>query len=293
MLEFVAALIIIVTFTALAFRKNAVAMLSISFALVYFIEIALYYLSPSYAANFFYVMGAKFPPDMGIFTGMYLHSLYPGHIFFNILFFFLAGLPFEQRVGSRRLTTIFLISGITANVIYSAFLFFFGIKSILIGASGAIFGVMGAFIVMYPDDEITFFLGPILMPKIKVKIAVLALLVVEFLATLLWVHDNVAHGAHVVGAVTGAILGLYYLKKGVADSRVGSGKESSLEIDKNTFENLATTDKLMYLYRKICEEDDELIRRAWIEEFFKEKFGSGRIDGKYVIVNGKKYRVYK
>jgi len=290
MIEYIAAAAVMLVFTALALRKNAVAMLSIAFTLIYIIEIALFYISPSLAGVFIITLGAKYPLDWGVITGIFLHSLSPGHIFFNILFFFLAGLPFEHRVGSARLTLIFFVSGIAANIGYSLFLYAMGVNSVLIGASGAIFGVMGAFIIMYPNDEIAFFLGPILMPKIKVKIAILALLLIEFISTLLWVNDNIAHGAHVIGAVTGALLGLYYIKrKPQLDKTILRTKE----LFRTTFEELATTDKLRRIYARILEEDDETIRKAWIEEFFREKFGAAKLEGRYVVANNKKYRVYK
>ena len=284
---YIIALIIMLAFTLLAFRRNAVVMLSISFTIIYLIEIALYYISPSQFLDFIITLGAKYPPDIGIYSSIYIHSLSPLHIFFNILFFFLAGMPFESRVGSKRLTTIFLVSGMVANVIYSLFLHLYGINSLLIGASGAIFGVMGAFVVMYPNDEITMFLGPILMPKIKVKIAIMALLVVEFLATMLWVNDNVAHGAHVVGAITGAFMGYYYLKRGVVV------KKEKMQINEKVFEELATNEKLKKIEERIKKEEDLQIRNVWIEEFFKKKFGDAKIDGKFINSGGKRYRIYR
>ncbi|NPA74686.1 MAG: rhomboid family intramembrane serine protease, partial [Euryarchaeota archaeon] len=151
MLAELVAIIIMVVFTLLAFRKNAVVMLSLSFTIIYVIEILLYYFDLPALYSFFMTLGAKYPPDVGIFTGMFLHSISPGHVFFNILFFFLAGMPFEREIGSRKFTAIFLISGVIANLGYSLYLHIFGVNSILIGASGAIFGIMGAFIIMYPN----------------------------------------------------------------------------------------------------------------------------------------------
>ncbi len=283
---YIIALIVMFAFTILAFRRNAVAMLSISFTVIYLIEIALYYISPQYFVDFIYTLGAKYPPDIGIYSAIYIHSLSPMHIFFNILFFFLAGMPFEQRIGSKRITSIFLISGMVANLLYSLFLHFYGINSILIGASGAIFGIMGAFIVMYPNEEITMFLGPILMPRVKVKIAIMTMLVVEFLATMLWVNDNVAHGAHVMGAIAGAFMGYYYLKKGI-------GVEKKRELNLALFEELATDEKLREIKERITGEEDEKIRKMWIEEFFRKKFGEVKIEGKIAEADGKKYRIYR
>ena len=274
---------IIALFTALAFKKNAVMYLSISFFLVYFIE--LYAYSTGSILHFFQIFACKSSTvDLGIFTGMYLHSLSPGHIFFNILIFFLAGMPFENKIGSFKFTTIFLVSGVTANILYSLFLSAYGVSTFLIGASGAIFGVMGAFIILYPEEEITMFLGPILMPRVKVKYSILALMVVEFLASLLWINDGVAHGAHVIGAVAGALLG-----KALGGERVELGER---RINEELFESLAKTPEAKAIYSKIREEKG-IIQESWILEFFRKLNGDAKLEGKYVSSGGKKYRVFR
>ena len=224
--------------------------------------------------------------DVGIFTAIYLHSLSPAHIFFNILIFFLVGMPFEQRVGSFKFTSIFLVAGIVANIGYSLFLEMYGISSFLVGASGAIFGIMGAFLILYPNDEITMFLGPILMPRIKVKYAVLAFMAVEFLATFLWINDNVAHGAHVIGAVSGAVVA-YAIRNYKVKKIVYS------HVDYTLLENLADNEELRSIYNKIREEEDEIIRNSWILEFFRKKYGDAKFDGKYVKSGGRRYRIFR
>ncbi len=287
MIEYIIAAAIMLLFTALAFRKNAVAMLSIAFTLIYVVEIILYSISQTRAYDFFLLFGSEFPPTWNIYTAIFLHSLSPAHIFFNILFFFLAGMPFESRIGSRRFTLIFLISGILANLGFTLFLYLSGVNSILIGASGAIFGIMGAFVVMYPNDEIAMFLGPILMPRVKVKYAILALIIIEFAASMLWVNDNVAHGAHVIGAVTGALMGSFYARRGIKEKRDRNN------LNHEVFETLADSPKLSRIYERIMEEEDKKIREAWILEFFRERFGDAKIEGDFVISGGKRYRIYR
>ncbi len=284
MIEYLLTIIIIITLTALAFRKNSVAMLSLSFTLIYVIEVALYYINRNALYDFFLTFGARYPLSWGIITAIYVHSLSPGHVFFNILFFFLAGMPFESRIGSKRFTAIFMISGIAANIGYSLYLHAYGVNSVLIGASGAIFGIMGAFIIMYPEERIAMFLGPILLPRIKVKYAILTLLLTEFLMSMLWIQDSVAHGAHVIGALTGAIIGYYLKNHGTAERK---------EIDYESLKKLADSEKLMEIYSKIEAEDDPVIRNMWIDKFLKEKFRDFRISGKYIEKDGKKYRIYR
>jgi len=284
-IEIVLTLLIIGVFTLLSFRKNAVMYLSLSFVLVYLVEIYMYYIGE--IVPYFQIFACKSSLlDIGIFTGIYLHSLSPAHIFFNILIFFLVGMPLEQKVGSFKFTSIFLISGIIANIGYSLFLQMSGINSFLIGASGAIFGIMGAFLILYPNDEITMFLGPILMPRVKVKYAVFAFMAVEFLATFLWINDNVAHGAHVIGAVSGAAFAYT-----IRNYRVK--KIMHTKVDYTLLENLADTGELKSIYRRIREEDDEMIRDSWILQFFRKKYGDAKFEGKYVKSGGKRYKVFR
>ncbi len=286
MIEYLA-LAVIFVFTAISFKRNSVVYLSFSFTIVYIIEIYLLYTNQNALISFFELFAAKYPPDIGIFTAIYVHSINPAHIFFNILIFFLAGMPFEHRIGSFKFTFIFLITGITANIIYSLFLSFYGINSYLIGASGAIFGIMGAFLIMYPDDEITMFLGPVLMPRVKVKYAVLAFMAVEFIATLFWVNDNVAHGAHVIGAVTGSLLGYYYLRRGKIE------RKKKDYLDYEVLKSLADNSILENIYERIKGEDDEMIRKIWLKRFMEKRCENFKFEGKYVICNGKKYKILR
>lgn len=277
---------IIIAFTLLAFRRNSTIYLSLAFVLIYFIEIFILY-SEGFSGieKYFHVLSCKSSTlDIGILTSIYLHTLNPAHIFSNILIFFLIGLPFERKIGSFWFTIIFLISGIAANIGYSIFLSLSGVSSYLLGASGAIFGIMGAFLILYPNEEIAMFLGHVFMPRIKVKYAVLSLMAVEFLLTLLWVNDNVAHGAHVIGAVTGALIG-YFLKSHTPTPRLRS------RVNYELLESLSDTEELRDIVKKIRAENDELIQNSWIEEFFRKKYGDAKWEGKYIISGGRRYRI--
>ncbi|OYT59286.1 rhomboid family intramembrane serine protease [Euryarchaeota archaeon ex4484_178] len=278
---------VIIAFTLLALRRNALIYISLALVLIYFLEIFILY-SQGFSGieKYFHALSCKSSAlDIGILTSIYLHSLNPAHIFSNILIFFLIGLPFERKIGSFWFTLIFLISGIAANIGYSIFLSLSGISSYLLGASGAIFGVMGAFLILYPNEEIAMFLGPVFMPRIKVKYAVLSLMAVEFLLTFLWVNDNVAHGAHVIGAVAGALMG-YFLKSHTPTPRLRSSR-----IDYELLESMSDTEELRNIVKRIRVENDELIQNSWIEEFFRKKYGDAKWEGKYIISGGRRYRI--
>jgi rhomboid protease GluP len=77
-----------------------------------------------------------------LFTSMFVHSGFL-HIFGNMLIFFFIGMAFEQRVGWKKFLIIYLLTGICGALTHS--LLNLGSSTVLVGASGAIFGIMGAF----------------------------------------------------------------------------------------------------------------------------------------------------
>jgi membrane associated rhomboid family serine protease len=75
-----------------------------------------------------------------IVTYMFLHGGL-GHIFFNLLALFFFGPRVEDRLGSRRFITLYMLGGISGAL----FSLIFARYAAVIGASGAIFGVMLAY----------------------------------------------------------------------------------------------------------------------------------------------------
>ncbi len=138
-----------------------------------------------------------------LFTYMFLHEGFM-HIFFNMLMLFWVGVQVEQAWGTRRFLIYYFVCGLggaTAHLLLSGF---FGMASgPMLGASGAIFGVLVAFGVMFPDMRLIFF--PIFIP-IRAKFVVPILIAFEVYSTYNASDgDNVAHLAHLGGAVTGMI----------------------------------------------------------------------------------------
>ena len=84
-----------------------------------------------------------------VITYMFLHGGF-GHILFNMLALFFFGPRVESRLGSRRFATLYFVSGIMGAVLS----IFFAPHVPIIGASGAVFGVMLAFARFWPRDQI-------------------------------------------------------------------------------------------------------------------------------------------
>jgi membrane associated rhomboid family serine protease len=122
------------------------------------------------------------------------------HIFFNMFILWMFGMEVENIWGSKKFLYFYLICGISAGLAQLFISPLFSIPAITIGASGAIFGVMIAFAMLFPDRYIfLYFLIPI---KAKYLIGFL------FVLEIFWIGDagsNVAHLAHLGGAVAGFI----------------------------------------------------------------------------------------
>jgi len=92
-----------------------------------------------------------------LLTSMFLHGdLF--HIFFNMLFLYNFGRLVEQALGGKRYLTLYVLSGLAATLFHTAFIPVEGQLSAVIpaiGASGAISGVLGAYLLLFPGSKLT------------------------------------------------------------------------------------------------------------------------------------------
>lgn len=182
-----------------------------------------------------------------IITHMFMHGGF-SHLLFNMLTLWMFGSILEQVWGSKRFLIFYFFSGIAATLlhtiviaityyknvallgpnelqiikdcivngsIYNKELPQYGIviaKTLLtktLGASGAIYGVMAAFAYLFPNTILNIYM---IFP-IKAKYAMGGMILLEFiLGTTNIAGDNVAHFAHLGGALMGLIL-VYYWNK--------------------------------------------------------------------------------
>lgn len=130
-------------------------------------------------------------------TYQFMHGDFT-HILFNMFMLWMFGMELENILGSRKFLIYYLLCGFGAGL-FQLFLAPLFSESLAptIGASGAVFGIMIAFAMFFPDRYIfLYFLIPI-----KAKYLIAFLVVIEFLS----VNEPtlVAHLAHIGGAVTG------------------------------------------------------------------------------------------
>lgn len=132
-------------------------------------------------------------------TYQFMHGDFT-HILFNMFLLWMFGMELENIMGSKKFLIFYLLCGFGAGL-FQIFLSPLFSESLAptIGASGAVFGVMIAFAMFFPDRYIfLYFLIPI-----KAKYLIAFLVLIEFLS----VNEPtlVAHLAHIGGAVTGFI----------------------------------------------------------------------------------------
>jgi membrane associated rhomboid family serine protease len=142
------------------------------------------------------------------------------HILFNMLFLWMFGSDLERAWGTHRFYVYFFLTGIGAgliNVLVKTLLDPHGtglsVAIPTIGASGAIYGVLLAAAIMFPDRQIWLIPFPVQIPM---KIYVAGAIAIEFFMTLGTGGDNVSHVTH----LGGALVGYLYLRRGLFLYRV-------------------------------------------------------------------------
>ena len=135
-----------------------------------------------------------------MFTYMFLHSLSnPFHFIFNMLWLWWMGKPVEETIGPRNFITLYLGAGLTGALI-DVILSLMGSPVPVIGASGAVYGIMVAFAMLFPKTPIML----LLLPPIEARFVVGGLIAIDVL--LLNSGDNVARFVHLGGALGGFLL---------------------------------------------------------------------------------------
>lgn len=152
-------------------------------------------------------------------TYMWLHD--PGsplHIVSNMLPLYFLGSSVERLWGTRRFVQFYFIAGIGAGVFIAAWdqlaaLFFEPSYHVTLGASGAVFGVLTAFCLIWPDRQLMLLFPPI---PFKAMYLIPGLFVIQLLAD----HGGGMRISH-TGHLGGVIVALIYLRKDFAGNVSG------------------------------------------------------------------------
>jgi membrane associated rhomboid family serine protease len=145
-----------------------------------------------------------------IFTSMFIHDGIL-HIFFNMWALLILGREVEVALGRARFTLLYFLSGFVGGLAYVSTALFIPRNLLIpaVGASGAVFGVMGAFAVLFPRRPLAmfFYLIPIIAPAF-VAIAILA--IIQTILALILPFSSIAYSAHVGGLAVGLAAALIW-----------------------------------------------------------------------------------
>ena len=205
-------------------------------------------------------------PEFGLLTlisAMFMHGG-PMHLLMNMLILILLGVPFEDRIGSRAFLRIYLISGIIGSLVTGSISVWneTGLETINIGASGAVFGIMGGFALLYPRDEIPMLLGPIFMHRVPVLLATLVFIGMETLYVGLGTEDGIGHGTHMASFIAGVFLAPYFTSKKEVETNPEIGLERLVKLS-------GITKKGNYELQMIKDSDEPELVDAWLDKFWE------------------------
>lgn len=157
------------------------------------------YLRVPFIENFvlFPIQSGYFQPHQ-LLSYMFLHSSIT-HIIFNMIGLLVFGPNIENKFGTSKFIKIYLIMGLISGLASIIF-----INSPVVGASGAIWGIMMLFALFNPNDLLyIYFIIPV-----RAKFIIGTFFTIELYLSIMGSNDGVSHVAHVAGALTGA---LFYL----------------------------------------------------------------------------------
>lgn len=143
-------------------------------------------------------------------TSMFLHGSWM-HLIFNMLYMWVFGNNIEDSMGSGRFLAFYIICGLAAS---AAHILIDPASPVpTVGASGAISGVMGAYLILYPRIRVKMFIPPLFIIRIRAWLVLLWWIggqILSGLPELMKLRPEVSAGvafwAHIGGFVAGVIL---------------------------------------------------------------------------------------
>ncbi|MBR5765956.1 MAG: rhomboid family intramembrane serine protease [Lachnospiraceae bacterium] len=140
-----------------------------------------------------------------LLTAMFLHGSID-HIVGNMLFLFAMGEMVERAAGHVKYAVIYILAGIAGNGVSYLYEMMSGIRYSSLGASGAVYGIFGALIVMSIKK-----VSGINIVKSRIPLAIIYCLYSSF------AMPNIDYAAHIGGLLFGMLLTALLVKKGVGD----------------------------------------------------------------------------
>jgi membrane associated rhomboid family serine protease len=153
-------------------------------------------------------------------TSMFVHVVLI-HFAFNMLAVWSVGTPLELSLGSGRFAFLYFVSGLSGSL----FLLIFNadMSQAAVGASGAVFGLLGALAIFYPNSRLLVFFIPMR--------AITAAAVLAVLSLVFYLFDQltfIAHMAHLGGLVGGVLYSKFALGLAIGKSRLAPAPGAGL-----------------------------------------------------------------
>ena len=146
-----------------------------------------------------------------LLTSMFMHGGF-AHIFGNMLFLWIFGDNIEHSLGHGRYLAFYLVCGVIASLSHVFATVMFGGNTFIpsLGASGAISGVLGGYILLYPQRRVRVLMFSI-FTEVPAFVAIGLWFVFQLISGLGWLGGGsrmggVAYGAHIGGFIAGLIL---------------------------------------------------------------------------------------
>lgn len=192
--------------------------------LMFMAQNTLEFITPNFAL--YSIRSEQFMP-VQLVTHMFMHGSLM-HIFFNMFALYIFGRDTEYALGSKRFFIFYMICGLGAAFLQSAVnyvelgmlldqeprLYAQVLNIPMLGASGAVFGLLAAFGMLYPNRMIILLIPPIPM-RAKYFVLIFGALELYFAVNSQSVGGGVAHYAHLGGAIFGALLILFWRQRGL------------------------------------------------------------------------------
>jgi len=162
----------------------------------------------------YYFSSPNFKPWQPL-TSMFMHASI-NHIFFNMLGLFFFGIILEQVWGSAKFLRFYLYSGIGAFLFQWAFWYwqYQGTPELnqvaMLGASGAVMGVLGGVAMLAPDMRVQLLFPPV---ELKMKYLVLIYFLIDLYSGLAN-QGGIANFAHIGGLFTGLLIAFIWKSRG-------------------------------------------------------------------------------
>lgn len=168
---------------------------------------------------------------------MFMHGGF-WHLFFNMYTLFIFGSVLERVWGTKKFLVFYFVTGLGAALVHTG-VEWIQMQSLIskaaegssaamasihamkmtptVGASGAIYGVLMGYAMLYPDSVLTLIIPPI---SLKAKWFVLIFAAIELLTGVTGTGGGIAHFAHLGGLIFGFLLMWYWKKNNTLYSRM-------------------------------------------------------------------------